>query len=98
MNRITEALRRWWLQWVRGIGLLVIVCLAVIVALIIVGLPMVLVSELTGDAAWQSWWNIAPIAAIVSLPFCLIRVLPGAIDQLFTEQRADEQMRKQRKR
>lgn len=98
MDGITEALSYWWRRWTRGVGLLVLVGMTLAAAVLMVGLPMTIIGEMTGKSAWQSWPNIVLVAVIVVLPFFLTRAFPAAAEQLFADQKADEQRRRQRRR
>lgn len=98
MDGISEALSYWWRRWTRGLGLLVLVGMTLVVAVLMVGLPMTIIGEMTGKAAWQSWPNIVLVAVVFVLPFFLTREFPEAAEQLFADQEADEQRRRQRKR
>lgn len=98
MDGITEALSYWWRRWARGVGLLVLVGMTFATAVLMVGLPMTIIGEMTGKAAWQSWPNIVLVAVIVVLPFFLTRAFPAAAERLFADQKADEQRRRQRRR
>ncbi|MDR7155361.1 cytochrome bd-type quinol oxidase subunit 2 [Sphingobium xenophagum] len=98
MDGITEALSYWWRRWTRGLGLLALVGMTLVAAVLMVGLPMTIIGEVTGRAAWQSWPNIVLVAVVAVIPFFLTRQFPAAAEQLFADQKADEQRRRRRSR
>ena len=58
-------------RWKRGVGLMLLLALIAVVAVIVVGIPMLAIGEIFDSSAWSSPRNITIAAVIVALPFYL---------------------------